>query len=214
MTKTGNELVHLPAAALQEHAQDRAHAEELLLHVQRNMGLITDAFFEIGTALTELNNNRLYTALGYRSFEQMLERRRLMSQAQANKLIAVATLVPREAAVKLGPEKSYALTRLAQVSKAPGGLAALLESGKVRGRSLESVTVRELSDLTRELRGERITRASQARVQARRAARAAQAALRKAGVEGARVEAVGPRGESIRVSLSARDLERLVARVR
>lgn len=206
-------IKRMTANARQERAKDRPQAEALLAHVQRNMGLIKDAFFEIGLALTELNNNRMYLALGHATFADMLEARGLMSQAQANKLIAVATLLPREAAVRLGAEKSYALTRYAQASAPSGGLAGLLESGKVKGRSLDTVTLRELTELTRDVRGPRKTGKEDSRAEARSQARKAQSALRKAGMSMARVEAVGPHGVTFRVTLNAADLGRLVKKI-
>jgi len=212
-TDSRTALVTLKSAAQLERAAERSRAEELLAHVERNMGLITDAFFEIGAALTQLLNNRLYLALGYQTFAELLEQRHLMSQAQANKLIAVATLMPREAAVKLGAEKSYALTRYVQAASPTGGLARVLEAGRVKGRPLESLTVRQLTELTREIRGPRPTQGSDALLEARRLARQAQATLRKRGLASLRAEATGSRGASFRLTLTADELQVLLNRV-
>ncbi|MEW5849428.1 MAG: hypothetical protein AB2A00_11475 [Myxococcota bacterium] len=188
----------------------KSRAEELLAHIARNMAAITESFFEIGEALAELANNRMHVALGYRSFEEMLADRRLLSDVQARKLIAVATHVPREAAVRLGPERSYLLTRYAHAQAQPS-VRALLRSGDIDGHAIEDLSVRELAELTRRVR----ERAPRGKKRPERAvARQAQARLRKAGLSSAVVTPVRRQGGPVyRLELDEDALQRLLRRL-
>lgn len=176
-------------------AQQRARARELLAGVRRNMVAITESFFEIGEALAEIHNNALHRALGHPTFEALLLTEDLMSLTQANKLIAVAELVPRESAIALGQEKSFALTRYARVAEPANGVRGLLTAGRIDGRPLGELSVRDLKGLVARLNTRRGRSArSAARVEALRLARLAQAALRRRGATSARAVAVMGRG--------------------
>jgi hypothetical protein len=189
-------------------AEHKQEALELVAHIRRNMQFITDAFFEIGVALTALNNNRLYSALGYSTFADALANLKLMSQSQANKLIAVAQLVPREAAVQLGSEKSYALTRYVQVAPEAQTVQQLLHAGRLNGKPLTEISVQELEDTTRRLASRRPRRPGSAAARAATVARQAQALLRKRGWDGVRVTPVA-RGTRVRLEMDVDVLERV-----
>src|SRR5205085_4590411 len=53
---------------------DRERARDLIATIHRRTDDVKDSFFEIGTALAELANDRLYLALGHRSFAELVER--------------------------------------------------------------------------------------------------------------------------------------------
>ncbi|MBI5496223.1 MAG: hypothetical protein HY904_14465 [Deltaproteobacteria bacterium] len=190
-------------------AEQRERLEELLALIERNVTAIKDAFFEVGTSLAEINNNRLYVAAGYASFSEMLEARGLMSTAQAAKLIAVAQLVPRESAIEIGHEKAYALTRYAQA----GGVAVKgLLNGKIDGRPIRELTVREFNAATRKLQARRGPGRQDGREE-RKAAREAQAELRRRGLQGVTVKAVRYGSAWVyRIDADRDALERLTAR--
>ena len=61
---TRTAIPNLRQATHAQREQERARTEDLLSQASRNMGPITDAFHEIGEALTELNDNHLHLALG------------------------------------------------------------------------------------------------------------------------------------------------------
>lgn len=195
--------------------EQRERAHDLLAHIQRNATAIKEAFFEIGQALAELNNNRLYLALGHQTFAEMLTARGLFSQAQANKLIAVATLMPRETALLLGQERSYLLTRYAQLTEHGGSISALLRKDpRVGGKRLVDMPVRELAETTRALR-ERTQprRTDDGALEVRRQAREAQVALRRKGAVGARVVAVRTGGRWVlRIDVEPRHARALFGR--
>lgn len=81
---------------------DKRRAEELLSVIGRRKQQISEAFYEIGLALRELQKRKLHVALGFSSFAAMLQARDVMSAAQAFKLIKLVASVPREQALAMG----------------------------------------------------------------------------------------------------------------
>jgi hypothetical protein len=130
-------------------------AEELIALILRRKENITDAFYDIGVALKELIHKKLYVALGYASFHELLAARALMGRTQAYKLIAIVQQLPRSRAIEAGQERAYALTALAKASSDPDTAATLLETGvKVRGKrsNVSKLSVRGIEKLTAEVR--------------------------------------------------------------
>ncbi|HEY1954790.1 MAG TPA: hypothetical protein VGH28_04245 [Polyangiaceae bacterium] len=125
----------------------RARANELLAFVERRKREITRAFYELGVALRELHEKKLWAALGYASFDAMLSEREAMSGFQARKLIEVVTTFDRDVAARLGAEKAYALARYVDRTKQDDDPAEyLLEGFPVGGRrkGIDEVTVRDI----------------------------------------------------------------------
>ncbi|MEW5850533.1 MAG: hypothetical protein AB2A00_17235 [Myxococcota bacterium] len=191
------DLRHQGRSAL---AIQRQRAQEVLAHIRRNLGLISDAFYELGEGLRELHNNQLYVALGYQTFREMLQEENLGGYSQALKLIQVVTHIPREHAVQLGAEKCYAITRYARADPDAPDIKALLSGrAEIDGKALSDWTATDLHALTRKLA---TRKRSVSDADARRTARTAQAALRQHGFSGATVTArSGRHGISFRVVL-------------
>jgi len=189
--------------------QNRARAHELLALLRRKMSDVTDAFFEMGAALAELSNNRLYAALGYPSFDAFLESEHLMGQTQANKLMLVATRVPRENAVVLGQEKAYAVMRYAQLAHADADLAELTRpSARIGGRAVADLSVRDIRAEIQRVRHR--ARGGRPPPHANPLLGAAKAFLKRRGLKEARVRG-GRRGKHpvVHLELTQSDLERL-----
>jgi hypothetical protein len=130
----------------------RASAEELIARIERGKTGVAQAFYEMGRCLSELLDKKLYAALGFSSFEAMLEGRGLMGPSQAAKLIEVSSLFTKRDAARLGPEKAYALARhVARTKQKDDPAEYLLEGFPVGGRRrpINEVTVREIFDATR-----------------------------------------------------------------
>ncbi len=141
------------ADAVKIREADRKRAESLLGLIARRRERIAEDFFEIGKALRELLQKKLYVALGFESFEAMLTERDVMSLAQAKKLIQVVSHVPIEKALALGPEKAYALTRYAAATPELDTAASLLDAGaKVGGKRADEASLRDIERATREVR--------------------------------------------------------------
>jgi hypothetical protein len=153
-------------------------AEDLLLLINRRKEQILDDFYDIGMALREILEKKLFEALGYASFDELLTRRRVMGRTQAWKLIKVVRELPRERAMQVGQERAFALVTLADATPEPDTAASLLTTGvKVGGRKRDvaKLSKREIEALAKSARPHRTTEEQRA---AAKTARAAQRALR------------------------------------
>lgn len=166
-----------------------AEAEALLRDIGARRARIADDFYEIGVALERLSRPRLYRALGFATFDDLLKRRRVMSRMQATKLIAVAQAYPKKVALRLGVEKGYALVRHVAATPAPDVALALARSNaSIAGKRVHRMTVNELRDATKQVLGG--PPASDAETKAaRRSARQLQRTLRSRGAKSAKVRA-------------------------
>jgi hypothetical protein len=170
-------------SALAKSAESRANA--LLDDIVRRKNEIARAFYDIGRALGELHEKKLYGVLGYDTFDEMLQERGLMTGQYARRLIQVARAFDREQAQRLGAEKAYALVRyVARTKEGDDPAEYLLEGFPVPGkkrRPIDEVGVREITAATRlavlRQKGEH-SASEKARRAAANAARAIHAKLR------------------------------------
>ena len=194
-------------------AAQRKRLQELVAFVRRRSQDVTDSFYEMGEALAEIHNNQLFHADGHTSFDAFLQSAGLMHINTAKQLIAVATMVPREHAVRLGNRKSYVLLRLQQASPDHPPLKEVL-SGKVRadGVPVSSMSTREIERLARSYRDQQGTsRKPHQRSKGQESAAALQAALRKHRVAAVSVlPRKGPNGHwQVQLTLTASAARRL-----
>jgi hypothetical protein len=63
----------LAADAKKQLATNKRRGQSLLALIERRKDRITEDFYDIGEALRELLNNKLYAALGFDTFEQLLD---------------------------------------------------------------------------------------------------------------------------------------------
>jgi hypothetical protein len=130
----------------------RARGESLLKHIGERRADIARSFYDIGSALRELNDKKLYASLGHASFDAMLEMRGLMTPQYARRLIEVVRSFDLAQAKRLGPEKAYALARYAARTKQEDKPTAYIAHGFPVGgrrRAIDDVTVREIHTATR-----------------------------------------------------------------
>jgi hypothetical protein len=135
-------------------AARRARATALLAQLERRKPHIVDEFHEMGVALGELLAQRLYEVLGHANFAEFLASRSLMALSTAKKLVAIAGHLDRDAAVKLGRERAYALVAYAAATPdaaEPATLAA--RDGEIGGKRLSTLSKREIEAETRAVRG-------------------------------------------------------------
>lgn len=182
-------------AAATAASSSAKRALALLDLIARRVQRIKEDFFEIGLALKELEEKKLFAALGYDTFDALLEARSPIGRSQAYKLIAIVKHVTREQALELGPEKAYALSRFVRATPEPDSVASIIDADVKVGRSKRSVRAmsrREIEAATRSL-----TRAAKKpsadERDAKRAARDAQSKLRKRDVR-ASIEVEHARG--------------------
>lgn len=192
--KTTKKTAAKKVAALAKSAETAAtrRAKELIDLIARRMQRITEDFFEIGAALRELHEKKLYASLGFASLGDLLKAHDLMSRSRAFELIHIVRTVPRREALELGAEKAYALSRLTAATKQLDTVEELAEQGVIVGgkrRKVEDLSVR---DLQRTVKAERTkshpVKPDPEAKEAAAKARAVQAALRRRGARTATVE--------------------------
>lgn len=197
-------------------AQERnaARLADLTAEIRRRMTAVVESFYDIGEALREVLDRKLYGAAGHASLAAWLHDEGIVSERQATKLIAIARKVPRAHALALGPERSYALVAYAEAA-ANDTVAALLEGGAtVAGKPVAEASVREIEAAAREARATRRglrpkTEAERARaVEDAAITRALRSALRELGVGGATVRVTQAQ---VRVTLPRAQAAKLAA---
>lgn len=145
----------LARVSAQAKAASTRHAEravELLALIARRLKRIQEDFFEIGGALAELKEKKLFAALGYRTFDLMLAARVPIGRSQAYKLIAIVGRVSRDQAIELGEEKAYAIARLVATTPEADTVTSVLQGGVLVGgrkRSVRKMSRRDLEAATR-----------------------------------------------------------------
>lgn len=168
----------------------RKRALDLFAYIQRRKARVVEDFFDIGQALHELQEKKLYAVLGYDNMRAMVEAEDLVSMTQATKLIAIARAYPREEALALGLERAYLLIRYAEVTPEVDSPRVLVETNaKIGRRPIRELPVSALKEATRAAQ-QRAKKADDPEERAaRKAARELQARLRRRGAEHASVVA-------------------------
>lgn len=175
-------------------AKRKARLDELVgIVVQRMTDVVAD-FWDIGHALAEILDDKLYLADGHKTFDAFLKAHKLPSRPQAAKLIAVSRSMPRAKAVALGPEKSYALLAFTRATPEDDTPAGLVDEGKrFGGKTIAEASVRDIQDTTRAERTKQSAAKPKTAAQRERARadetlrRAITRALKAAGLSGATV---------------------------
>ncbi len=143
-------------------ARAKKRALELLAIVADRKDAVATAFYDMGLALRELLDKKLYASLGYASFAAMLEDRKVMSASFAFRLVAVTRAFTRAETRELSAKKAMSLVRLA---------AATAEDDTPKQLARRGVVVDGRRTSVRELSGERIAEQARRVSKNRRAAR-------------------------------------------
>ena len=192
---TGKALARVAVQAKAAVARHAARAAELLALIARRMQRIEEDFFDIGAALKELKEKKLFAALGDPTFDAMLAKRVPIGRSQAYKLMAIAEKVTRDQAIELGEEKAYAIARLVATTPEADTVATVLAKGVRVGkkrRSALSMSGREIEAVKRTV-ASASKKPDPAERDAKREARAAQAGLRRRHI-GAKIEVAKEKG--------------------
>lgn len=186
-------------------ARNRRRLGELLALVRRRVTEVAEGFYDIGEALREILDHKLYAAAGHASLEALLKAEGMMSFRQASKLIAVVREVPREKALALGQERAYALVAFTRATPEDDSPAALI----AEDAALSNASVRQIAAATREARAKAKrpkTAAARAKAKADDAlVKALRAILREVGISRAAITA--GRGD-VRIVVSRAAVER------
>ena len=93
-------------------ARTRAEsAADLVAKVKRLRAHVDASSYELGLTLRELQRPERYTELRCKSFEELLDKRELMTRQTAHKLIAIVNAFDEPTALELGTEKAYQIIR-------------------------------------------------------------------------------------------------------
>lgn len=191
----------------------RRRGEELIAEIERRKPRIAREFHEIGRALQELAQPRIYLSMGYKSLGELLDGRRLMGRSSAYRLMAVAQAFTKAQALRLGAEKAYALTRYVAATPADDLASALVDAdATIDGKKVSAISLRELEAAARAVRKPaRSPKSDPEERAAHTAARTAQAGVRRMGVRSARAKAVRDGDEwVVCIEVPVEAVERLV----
>jgi hypothetical protein len=131
-------------------ARNKARLAELMALIRRRLTEVVEGFYDIGEALREIVDHKLYAAMGHKSLGELLKAEGLISLRQATKLIAVVRKTPREQALALGQERAYALVAYTEATPEPDSPAQLLAEGaNVGGKPAKDASVRDILAATR-----------------------------------------------------------------
>lgn len=131
----------------------RARCEELLALIARRKAEAVEAFYDMGEALREIHRKKLYTALGYTSFEQLLSERSVMSVTQASKLMKIVEHTSRSLALKLGQERAFALVGYVEATEESDTVEEIVKSErKIAGVPAAKASKRALEQEAKKLR--------------------------------------------------------------
>ncbi|UJR87195.1 hypothetical protein [Sandaracinus amylolyticus] len=114
------------AKALGAEAREKK-LRNLLALIERRKTRIVEDFYDIGEALRAILRERLYE-LRHETFEALVEEEIGIARATAFRLVAVVEALPREKALELGQEKSYALVTYAAATPEADTPLALAEA--------------------------------------------------------------------------------------
>lgn len=160
-------------------ARNKARLADLLALIRRRITEVVETFYEIGEALVEIVEHKLYAAEGHRSLAALLEGEELLSRSQANKIMAVVRKMPREQALKLGLERAYALVTYADATPEADSASLLLaENATIGDKPITEASGHDITKAAREVRAQ--TKVKRPPTPAAREKANADAALRKA----------------------------------
>jgi hypothetical protein len=176
-------------------------AESLIALIERRKERIAEDYWDIGAALLELQKKKLYAAIGYRSMEQLVVMRKIVSWTMCKQLVEIAGSMDRDDAVAIGSsEKAYYLARYVDRTPAIDTVKAFVASGVPINRRTRPINEVSAADL----------RAATKRVRAKTAPLAADKELADAQREAKRAEAKAKkRGVPIEIEVFRRDGELL-----
>ncbi len=197
-------------------ARHKARYGELVALIKRRMVDVVESFYDIGEALREIVDKKLYVDGGHKSLGAFLRAEGIMSISRANRLIAVVRKVPRDDALRLGQERAYALLTYTEATPDDDSPSTLLASDtRIKGAPAATASVREIQRARREVVDAEAAKrppsdADRKRASAKRALEASTRKLLRA--VGLRPTEVHVGRASVRVTLDVAQLERVLAK--
>jgi hypothetical protein len=171
--KPGSKKTDLIARTVEAAAENQsARLAELSGLIQRKIVAIDEAFYDIGLALREVSQRRLFrapdaaTAKAFTTFDAWLAAKGFMKRSVAYELIAIVDGTTRDDALRMGMTKAYALVQYARATPAPDSAGELLAGGSIGGAPVAKASARAIEAAARAERAKQPTAAAKARAKA------------------------------------------------
>jgi hypothetical protein len=119
------------AAATAKNTRLLRDAREHLALIARRKRAITEAFYDIGVALTFLKKKDVVLALGRRSFAEVCEKDAGLSASTGERLVSIAGAMTREQALAMGQTKAMAMVNLAAATPEDDTAAGLFRKKRI-----------------------------------------------------------------------------------
>ena len=119
------------AAAAAKTTRLLREAREQLSLIARRKREITEAFYDIGVALTFLKAKDVIRALGRKSFAEVCEKDAGLSASTAERLVRIVAAMTREQALAMGQTKATAMVNLAAATPEDDTAAGLYRKKSV-----------------------------------------------------------------------------------
>lgn len=107
--------------------------QALLAQMRKLVAQLADRFVELGQTLRVIFDEQLFVAVGYETFEAMLEAEKLISRSQAYKLMAVAAVFEQADIRDFGVERAVALIAYTRATPEDDDPAELLRRNATIG---------------------------------------------------------------------------------
>ena len=200
-------IVATKAAAREARRKKLAALQRL---IRRRLATVTESFYDVGVALREILEQKLYAAAGHASLGAYLGATKLLSLTLAEKLIAIVRQVPREDALAAGQERAFAMIALAAATPEADTAAELIAHGTVDGEPAKTASVRAIrAEAKAQAARHPKTKAQSAKTKADAAVdKGLRAWLKKGGL---RPETVRVTGRAVHVTLTREQVETLIA---
>jgi len=192
------------AAATAKTTRLLREAREQLSLIARRKRQITEAFYDIGVALTFLKAKEVIRALGRKSFAEVCEKDAGLSASTSERLVRIVAAMTREQALTMGQTKATAMVNLAAATPEDDTAAGLYRKKSValpggRKVSPRTASALEIESAAAAVRREKATKKNGAgkrgvgrttTAEERALAAMLEKQLHKLGLERARVTAV------------------------
>ena len=138
------------ANAIEKHARE---GRAQLLAVNAKLSQIESCFYDVGAALTKLREPRVWSAMGFASFEALIETMPNLSLPVANRLMRIAEHYKETTAIALTQTKAIALlTYVEATPEADDAESLASEDAIVGGLPISQQTARGLLEAAADAR--------------------------------------------------------------
>jgi hypothetical protein len=166
--KTSTKLSLIAQTVLNAKEAHARKGHELIARIQTRMQWIEESFYEVGVALQALRAPAVWSALGYETFEALIETLPNLSLQMAYRLLRIADHYEESTAIALTQSKALALLSYVEATPEADDAESLARSdAKVAGVPISKQTVRGILEAASEARPAAKKRPGEAEARAR-----------------------------------------------